>query len=104
MSTISVQVKVDNFLLKNSLRLKACHEIVEVPEQSSISTLLEIIGLNKNLIKPITSPELRQAAFRPRKLELSTRKLQRILGIVPLGIEEGLKIIKKQMEGKQWEF
>jgi hypothetical protein len=30
--------------------------------------------------------------------------LQRILGVVPVGIEEGLKIIKKQMEVKQWEF
>ncbi|GAV25963.1 hypothetical protein ciss_18960 [Carboxydothermus islandicus] len=54
MSNISVQVKVDNFLLKNSLRLKACHEIVEVPELSSISTLLEIIGLNKDLISFVT--------------------------------------------------
>jgi dTDP-4-dehydrorhamnose reductase len=61
----------------------------------------EIFGINKNLIKPITSPELRQAALRTRKLELSTRKLQRILDIVPVGIEEGLKIIKKQMEEKQ---
>jgi dTDP-4-dehydrorhamnose reductase len=61
----------------------------------------EIFELDKNLIKPITSPELRQVAFRPRKLELSTKKLQRILGIVPVGIEEGLKIVKKQMEEKQ---
>jgi hypothetical protein len=30
--------------------------------------------------------------------------LQRILGTTPIGIEEGLKTIKKQMEEKQWEF
>ncbi|NYE58096.1 MoaD/ThiS family protein [Carboxydothermus ferrireducens] len=65
MSTISVQVKVDNFLLKNSSRLKACHEIVEVPEQSSISTLLEIIGLNKNLISFVTvNGERKDLAYR----------------------------------------
>lgn len=57
----------------------------------------EVFGLDKKLIKPIATPELRQAAIRPRKLELSTKKLQRFLGITPLGIEEGLKIVKRQM-------
>lgn len=57
----------------------------------------EIFGLNKDLIKPITTPELRQAAIRPRKLELSIKKLQRFLGITPIGIEEGLKIVKDQV-------
>ncbi|WP_041537689.1 MoaD/ThiS family protein [Carboxydothermus hydrogenoformans] len=65
MSNISVQVKVDNFLLKNSSRLKACHEIVEVPEQSTISTLLEIIGLNKDLISFVTvNGERKDLAYR----------------------------------------
>ena len=58
----------------------------------------EIFNLDKSLIKPITSPELRQAAIRPRKLELSTKKLQRILNVVPFGIDEGLRELKKQME------
>ena len=58
----------------------------------------EVFNLNKNLIKPIVTPELRQVALRPRKLELSTKKLQRVLGVVPLGIEEGLKILKGQIE------
>jgi dTDP-4-dehydrorhamnose reductase len=57
----------------------------------------EVFNLNKNLIKPIATPELRQAALRPRKLELSTKKLQRVLGIVPVEIEEGLKILKGQI-------
>jgi len=60
--------------------------------------IAEVFELNKNLIEPVTSPELRQAAVRPRKLELSTRKLQRVLGVTPVGIEEGLKILKKQLE------
>jgi dTDP-4-dehydrorhamnose reductase len=57
----------------------------------------EVFNLNKNLIRPIITPELRQVALRPRKLELSTKKLQRVLGIVPVGIEEGLKILKEQI-------
>ncbi len=57
----------------------------------------EVFGLNKKLIKPITTPELRQPAPRPRKLELSTKKLQRILGITPLGIDDGLKIVREQL-------
>jgi dTDP-4-dehydrorhamnose reductase len=57
----------------------------------------EIFGLDKDLIKPVNSPELRQAAFRSRKLELSTKKLQRVLGIVPVGVEDGLKILKQQL-------
>jgi dTDP-4-dehydrorhamnose reductase/intein/homing endonuclease len=60
----------------------------------------EVFNLNKNLIKPIVTPELRQVALRPRKLELSTKKLQRVLGIVPLGVEDGLGILKKQLEMK----
>lgn len=57
----------------------------------------EVFGLEKNLIKPITTPELRQAAVRPRKLELSTKKLQRFLKINPVGIDEGLRAIKRQI-------
>jgi dTDP-4-dehydrorhamnose reductase len=57
----------------------------------------EIFNLNKNLIRPTITPELRQVALRPRKLELSTKKLQRVLGIIPVGIEEGLKILKEQI-------
>lgn len=58
----------------------------------------EVFDLDKKLIKPITTPELRQVAPRPRKLQLSTHKLQRFLGVTPVGIEEGLKTIKAQIE------
>jgi|GEM_PF-77371 len=57
----------------------------------------EVFNLDKSLIKPVTTLELRQAAIRPKKLKLSTKKLQRFLGIVPLGIDEGLKIVKEQL-------
>lgn len=58
-----------------------------------------IFGLNEKLIKPVLSAELRQIAIRPKKLDLSTKKLQRVLGVVPLGIDDGLKIVKNQLEG-----
>ena len=59
----------------------------------------EVFGLDKRLVKPITTPELRQAAPRPRKLQLSTHKLERVLGRNLVGIKEGLKLVKKQLEG-----
>jgi dTDP-4-dehydrorhamnose reductase len=58
----------------------------------------EIFNLDKTLIKPINSSELKQAALRPRKLKLSTEKLKKVLGIVPVGIEDGLKILKGQIK------
>lgn len=58
----------------------------------------KVFNLDKKLIKPITTPELSQVAIRLRKLELSIKKLQRFLGIVPIGIEEGLRIVKEQVE------
>jgi len=61
----------------------------------------EVFGLDKKLIKPITTPELRQIAPRPRKLQLSTHKLERFLHVKPLGVEEGLKIVKEQIEAKK---
>jgi len=61
----------------------------------------EVFGLDKKLIKPITTPELRQIAPRPRKLQLSTHKLERFLHVKPLGIDEGLRAVKEQIEAKK---
>ena len=59
--------------------------------------IAEIFNLNKKLIKPITTSELGQIAIRPKKLKLSTKKLKNFLGVVPFGINEGLKVMKRQM-------
>jgi dTDP-4-dehydrorhamnose reductase len=59
--------------------------------------IAEIFSLNKKLIKQITSPELNQVAIRPRKLNLMTNKLERLIGEKPIGVEEGLKTLKKQL-------
>lgn len=59
--------------------------------------IAEVFNLNKDLIIPITSAQLAQAAPRPKKLNLSTRKLVRVLGIETIGVEEGLKKLKKDL-------
>jgi len=53
--------------------------------------------LNEELIEPTTSLELNQIAKRPSTLNLSTRKVERITKIKLIGVEEGLKILKKQL-------
>lgn len=59
--------------------------------------IAEIFNLDKNLIIPITSAQLPQAASRPKKLNLSINKLKRVLGIETMGVEEGLKELKKEL-------
>lgn len=60
--------------------------------------IAEVFNLNKNLITPITTDQLKQAAKRPLKGGLIIRKAQSILGYEPHSIEEALKIIKEQIE------
>ncbi|MEM5790564.1 MAG: SDR family oxidoreductase [Candidatus Aenigmatarchaeota archaeon] len=61
--------------------------------------IAKIFGLDSKLIEPITTPELNQIAPRPRKVDLITEKVKRVTGIEPLGVEEGLKILKEQLGG-----
>ncbi len=56
--------------------------------------IADIFGLNKNLIKQITSAELNQPAKRPKKLSLDISKAQRATGIKGLSVEESLKMLK----------
>ncbi len=59
--------------------------------------IAKIFGLDSKLIEPIITPELNQIAPRPRKVDLITEKVKRITGIEPLGVEDGLKILKNQL-------
>ncbi|MEM4511565.1 MAG: dTDP-4-dehydrorhamnose reductase [Nanopusillaceae archaeon] len=59
--------------------------------------IAEIFGMNKKLILPITSSQLLQHAPRPKKLNLSIHKLKRVLNVETMGIEEGLKELKKEL-------
>ena len=59
--------------------------------------IADFFGLNKNLIKPITTDELNQSARRPLKSGLITLKAETELGYKPRSIKETLAIIKKEL-------
>lgn len=57
---IPILIKVDNYLLKNTVGLTTCKELIFVPEMTTIDDLLKIIGLSKNLVSFITVNGVRQ--------------------------------------------
>jgi len=60
--------------------------------------IAEKFGLDKNLIKPITTPELNQIAKRPFKVNLSTSKVEKATGLKTLTIEEALEVLKSKVK------
>lgn len=62
------------------------------------ATIAEYFNLDKNLIQPVTTDELRQIAKRPLKSGLITIKAETELGFKPHSVTESLAIIKKQLE------
>ncbi|MBI4015728.1 MAG: NAD(P)-dependent oxidoreductase [Candidatus Aenigmarchaeota archaeon] len=60
--------------------------------------IAKVFGLNSKLIVPITTPDLGQISTRPEKINISTKKVERISGIKTMGIDEGLKTLKMQLE------
>jgi dTDP-4-dehydrorhamnose reductase len=65
--------------------------------------IADVFKLDKNLITPITTPELSQPAPRPLKSGFIIDKARTKLGIEMSNIEEGLKAIKKH-DKKFWLF
>ncbi len=59
--------------------------------------------LNKNLIQPISSDEFHQAAPRPRYAEFMTQKAQMELSIRMSSVREGLSVLRKQLESRNYE-
>lgn len=59
--------------------------------------IAEYFGLDKNLIKPVTTGELNQPARRPLKSGLITLKAETELGYKPHTIKESLAIIRKEL-------
>jgi dTDP-4-dehydrorhamnose reductase len=59
--------------------------------------IAETFGLNKELIKSITTPELNQVAPRPRKVALDVSKVERATKLKALTIDEALNIFKQQV-------
>jgi len=62
------------------------------------AVIAEYFNLDKNLIQPITTDELKQMAKRPLKSGLITIKAETVLGYRPHSIIETLAIIKKQLD------
>lgn len=56
-----------------------------------------VFNLNKDLIKPVTTAELKQVAKRAERVNMDTHKAEHITGIKTLTIEESLRILKSQM-------
>ena len=63
--------------------------------------IAEVFGLDKSLIKPVTSEIFKQVAKRPKKCCLDVSKAEKDFGIRFLTVEEGLKLMKNQKESKQ---
>ena len=62
--------------------------------------IAEVFGLDKSLIKPVTSEIFKQIAKRPKKCCLDVSKAEKDFGIRFLTVEEGLKLMKNQKESK----
>lgn len=60
--------------------------------------LAELFNFDKNLIRPIKSVELKQKAPRPLNSSFIMDKAKKELNIKMRGVEEGLKILKYQLE------
>jgi dTDP-4-dehydrorhamnose reductase len=54
--------------------------------------------LDSKFISSVTTPELNQIAPRPEKVFMVTNKVERVTGMKPLGVDEGLRMLKGQME------
>lgn len=59
--------------------------------------IAEKFGLDKNLINPISTKELKQPAARPMRAGLIVNKIEENLNIKMLKIKEALDIVKSQM-------
>jgi len=61
----------------------------------------DFFGLDKKYIHPISTAELNQPAARPLKTGFIIDKAKRELGYAPHTLEEGLAIVKRQLEEKK---
>jgi len=59
--------------------------------------LAGVFGLNENLIMPIKTSDLNQAAARPMNSSFILLKAETDLGIKPLNVTEGLNLLKVQL-------
>ncbi len=60
--------------------------------------LASVFGFDQKLITPVKTAVMKQAAPRPLKSGLITIKAQTELGLKPAGVEQGLTVLKNQIE------
>ncbi len=60
----------------------------------------ETFGLDKSLIKPVTSKAFPSIARRPKNTTFVTRRMERELGVKPLTVREGLAAMKAAMTAR----
>lgn len=61
----------------------------------------EVFGLDGSLIDPVPSSFFPEIASRPRDTSFDTTKMERILGVKPLGVLEGLTRMKAERPDKE---
>jgi dTDP-4-dehydrorhamnose reductase len=66
-----------------------------------VQRVADFYGLDKSLIKPISSDSLNQTAKRPKKTGFILDKTIHDLGYQPRSFEEGMVILEKQMKQKE---
>ena len=59
--------------------------------------IAKAFGLDKSLIRQVTSPELNQIAPRPSMVNIASDKAERATGLKAIGVDEGLEIFRKQL-------
>lgn len=62
----------------------------------AIDTMAKVFSLDSTLINPVSSDFFSDIALRPKDTSYRTTKIESDLGIKPLGLEEGLKILREQ--------
>lgn len=63
--------------------------------------LAEVFGLDKSLIKPIKTEDLHQKAPRPFHSQFVLDKMHNQLGVNTRNVEQGLRLLKKQLEKRK---
>lgn len=59
-----------------------------------LKTAASIFDLDSNLVKPVQQGFFKELVKRPKNTSYKTNKIERILGLEPLTVKEGLKIMK----------
>lgn len=60
----------------------------------------KIFNLDSFLINPVSSDFFKDLALRPKNTSFDTKKMEKVLEIKPLGVDEGLRLMKRELDSK----